>query len=295
MVYRGALDSLDRAAILGVVMGATRRVKHAWRRALGSEDLPARFTLPDGDYLHVRTYKHDFFAATGLYEGPGGRVILKVGRTARWLGLPMAWLGRWLCRRELAIYQRAEGVEGVPRCLGGLGPTGLLHAFVEGHPLQRGERVDDAFFGRLERLLSSLHQRDIAYADLEKRENILVDADGRPALIDFQISWCWPRDQAARPRGPGRFLPGFIGRYILTRLRAADQYHLLKHWRRHRPDLLTAEQLHASYQVVLLIRLHRRISWPFTRVRRSLLKLLTGRSRSPKQDGPQFVDPPPSR
>jgi hypothetical protein len=293
MVYRGALDSLDRAAILGVVMGSTRRVKHAWLRALGIEDLPARFTLPDGDYLHVRTYKHDFFAATGLYEGPGGRVILKVGRTARLLGLPVAWLGRWLCRRELAIYQRADGVEGVPRCLGGLGPTGLLHASSKAIRCQRGERVDDAFFRSAGAAAFQLHQRDIAYADSKAREH--PRRRRRPAaLIDFQISWCWPRDQALATRAR-QVPPGLHRRYILTRLRAADQYLLLKHWRRHRPDLLTAEQLHASYQVGWLIRLHRRISWPFTRVRRSLLKLLTGRSRSPKQDGPQFVDPPPSR
>ncbi len=274
-------------------MGSTHGVRHAWLRALGAEDLPAQFTLPDGDYRHVRTYKHDFFAATGLYEGPGGRVILKVGRTARLLGLPMAWLGRWLSRRELAIYQQADGIEGVPPCLGGHGPTGLVHVFVEGHPLQRGERVDDAFFGRLKRLLADLHRRDIAYADLEKRENILVDAAGRPALIDFQISWWWPREASARPGGAARLLPDFIGRYILARLQAADAYHLLKHWRRHRPDLLTAEQIRASYQVGVHIRLHRRIARPLTWVRRTVLKLLTGRSRSPKQDGPEFVDPPP--
>ena len=268
----------------------TGRIRHAWLRALGPEDLPARLDLPDGSYAHVRTYKHDFFAATGLYEGPSGKVILKMGRTAPLLELPMAWLGRWLAEREWAVYRELHDVPGVPRCYDLYGRTGLVHAFVEGHPLQRNERVDDAFFGRLEALLDELHHRRIAYVDLEKRENILVDADGRPALIDFQISWWWPADRARR-KGLGRLLPDALGRFVLARLQTADYYHLLKHRRRHRPDLLTPEQIRKSYYCGPFVRIHRVVSWPITALRRAGLKLLTGRSRSLKQDGPEFMEP----
>lgn len=266
------------------------RIRHAWLRALGAADLPARIDLSDGSYALVRTYKHDFFAATGLYEGPSGKVILKMGRTASLLGLPMAWLGRHLARREWEIYHELQDVPGVPRCYDLHGQTGLIHAFVEGHPLQRQERVDDAFFSRLENLLGELHRRRIAYVDLEKRENILVDAEGRPALIDFQISWWWPGDPARR-KGLGRLLPDFLGRYLLARLQKADYYHLLKHRRRHRPDLLTPEQIRESYRCGPLVRIHRVVSWPITACRRVGLKILTGRSRSLKQDGPEFLEP----
>jgi len=266
------------------------RIRHAWLRALGPEDLPARIELPDGPYARIRTYKHDFFAATGLYEGPSGQVILKAGRTARLLGLPMKWLGRRLAERELAVYREAQGIPGVPRCFDLWGETGLVHAFVEGHPLQRKERVDDAFFERLATLIGELHARRIAYVDLEKRENILVDAEGKPALIDFQISWWWPVDPRRR-RGLGRLLPDWLGRYILLRLQAADGYHLLKHRRRHRPDLLTPEQIRASYRCGPLVRVHRVVSWPVTALRRAGLRLLTGRWRSLKQDGPEFMGP----
>jgi hypothetical protein len=257
---------------------------------LGGDDLPLSITLSDGSYLHIRTYKHDFFAATGLYEGPGGRVILKVGRVAPLFGLPMAWLGRRLVRREWRIYRQAQGVSGVPRCDDLWNDIGLVHVFVEGHPLQRRERVDDAFFDRLEILIDELHQRRIAYVDLEKRENILVDQDGQPALIDFQIAWWWPHDRTCRT-GIGRLLPDVLGRFILARLQAADRYHLLKHRRRHRPDLLTPEQVRASYRCGPLVRVHRVVSWPFMVARRAILKLVTGRSRSPKQDGPEFLEP----
>ncbi len=275
--------------ILLAMANASGGIRHAWLRALGPEDLPARIELPDGPYAHVRTYKHDFFAATGLYEGPSGKVILKVGRTARLLGLPMAWLGRRLAERERAVYREAQGIPGVPRCFDLWGETGLVHAFVEGHPLQRKERVDDAFFDRLETLIRELHRRRIAYVDLEKRENILVDADGRPALIDFQISWWWPEDRRRR-RGLGRLLPDWLGRYILVRLQAADGYHLRKHRRRHRPDLLTPEQIRASYRCGPLVRAHRVVSWPITALRRAGLRILTGRWRSLKQDGPEFME-----
>ncbi|HSW44547.1 MAG TPA: hypothetical protein VLM89_03145 [Phycisphaerae bacterium] len=272
----------------------TGATKHAWLRALGPRELPVRIVLADGEYVHLKTYKHDFFAATGLYEGPGGKVILKMGRTASLLGIPMSWLGRRLARREHAIYRELQGVPGVPRCDDLFEPTGLIHAFVEGHPLQRRERVDDAFFDDLGRLIDELHQRRIAYVDLEKRENILVDDRGRPALIDFQISWWWPEDRSRR-QGLGRLLPGLLGRYILARLQVADCYHLLKHRRRHRPDLLTPEQVRASYRCGPLVRIHRVVSWPFTALRRTILKALTGRSRSLKQDGPEFLDPAPGK
>jgi len=253
--------------------------------------MPARIVLDGTAYRHVRTYKHDFFAATGLYESDRRRAILKLGRTARLLGLPMTWLGRWLTGRELAIYRALEGVKGVPHCLGCWGETGMVHVFVEGHPLQRREWVDDEFFPRLQRLLGELHERGIAYADLEKRENILVDARGRPALIDFQIAWWWPADGHAPGRRLQRWIPGWLGRQILYKLQAADRYHLLKHHRRHRPDGLTPEQMKVSYRRGSFVEIHRRLFRPFTLVRRTVLKWLTGEPRSPKQDGPDFVDP----
>lgn len=263
-------------------------VRHAWLRALGVEEMPARITLADGEYAHRRTFKHDFFAATGLYEGPSGRVILKLGRVAGLFGLPMRWLGRWLTARERAIYQAVDDLPGVPRCLGGWGETGLVHAYVEGHPLQRHERVDEDFFPRLERLVAGIHRRHIAYVDLEKRENILVDSLGRPWLIDFQISWRWPGGGNERREGIQRLIPSQVARFLLARLQEGDRYHLLKHCRRHRPGSLTPGQLAASCQRGPYVEAHRRLSRPLIRLRRKLLKRLTGRSRSPKQEGPEF-------
>jgi hypothetical protein len=257
--------------------------------------MPAEIELADGRYRHVRTFKHDFFAATGLYEGPSGKVVLKLGRTASLLGLPMAWLGEWAADHEADMYRLAEGVPGVPRCFGRLGRTGFAHAFAEGHPLQRHERVGDDFFAQLADILSQLHARGMAYVDLEKRENILVGTDGRPWLIDFQISYPGPQldGQIRRRRGPGtlhRLVPHEFRAYLLARLQAGDHYHLLKHRRRHRPDTLSEAEMASSYHVGVMIQLHRRLMRPLTLLRRGVLKQLTGRSRSPKQDGPEFME-----
>ena len=268
-------------------------VRHAWLRALGAQEMPACIELADGRYAHVRTFKHDFFAATGLYAGPSGRVILKMGRVVSLFGLPMRWLGSRLAARECAVYVAAKEVPGVPACRGRYGPTGLVHEFVEGHPLQRHEWVDDAFFGRLEATLQDLHRRGIAYVDLEKRENILVDDQGRPWLIDFQISWRGPTNDGRGAPGWPRLIPAGLAKYVLARLRQADLYHLLKHRRRHRPDTLTRQQWEESYRMSYSIRLHRWFFRPLTLLRRSMLKVLTGRSRSPKQEGPEFAGPPP--
>jgi len=121
-------------------------MRHSWLRALGADDMPAEIRLEDGAYRHLRTFKHDFFAATGLYDGPSGRIVLKLGRTRSLFGVPMAWLGEWAADHEADMYRLAQDVPGIPRCFGRWGRTGFAHAFIEGHPLQRREHVNDEFF-----------------------------------------------------------------------------------------------------------------------------------------------------
>ena len=73
-----------------------------------------------------------------------------------------------------------------------------------------------------------LYRRDVAYVDTNKSHNILLGDDGRPHLIDFQISFA-----------PGilRKIPffGWLAGMLLRRLHEADVYHIHKHWRRLRP------------------------------------------------------------
>lgn len=260
--------------------------KQLWLRALGADELPERIVVRGREYRLARPFKHDFFAATGLYERapdanepPGSapcplRVVLKVGRTARLFGLPMRWIGRWLTGREARNYVALQGTPGVPRFLGLWKDVGLVHEFVEGHALQRYEHVDDEFFPRLTELIRTLHRRDMAYVDLEKRDNILVGDDGRPYLIDFQISYALSSTPSHRH---------VVARFLLDRLREGDVYHLLKHYRRHRPDQLAREQIAASYQRPIWVDLHRICFRPWTLLRRRALTYLHDGQWKPRE------------
>lgn len=238
-------------------------------RALGKGDLPAKMFVGETCYYHTRTLKHDFFAATGLYRDAAGRqVVLKVGRTEEFAGVPLRWLGRFLKRRELHFYSKLMDLPNVPGILGTAGETGFVMEFVQGCPLSDALTAPDHFFDDLLALLREVHRRGIAYVDTNKPQNILVGQDGKPHLIDFQISW--DIDQLGN---------WWLNRWVLHRLQADDIYHVTKHKRRRRPDELTdAEQEHLSRKS-MFIRAHRFLSKPYFLLRRRLFKRLrdTGR------------------
>jgi len=236
--------------------------------------LPRQVAYGQAHYEYIQTLKHDFFAATGLYRGPNGLAVLKLGRVTDFMSLPMRWLGRYLSRREARMYQAAQGLAGIPRLIGMVGESGFLHEYVPGRPLHRRESVPDAFFEQLAALLAALHGRHMAYVDLNKRENILRGDDGRPYLIDFQISLHLP------PTGWRRLPPA---RWLLALLQRADRYHCLKHKRRLRPDLLTPAERAGAQHIDFWIRLHRFLTRPLTYLRRRTVRRLrrTGRIAVP--------------
>ncbi len=245
------------------------RPQHEWLYALPGAALPAQVLCEGCRYEWVETFKHDFFAATGRYDGPGGPAVLKLGRETDLLSFPMRWAGQWLESRELRLLRQLQGVPGIPRLIGTVGPNGLLREYIPGRPLGRRDAVSDRFFDQLVELVGALHARDMAYVDLNKRQNILVGTDGRPYLIDFQISLYLP---PAWQRVPG-------ARWLLRRFQQADLYHCLKHKRRLRSDLLTPAERARVERVSIWIRAHRVLTRPLTYLRRRTLARL-GRSET---------------
>jgi hypothetical protein len=259
------LDRYNPASVRTRTAQRKSRRRHRWLYALPEPELPQTVVCDAVEFAHVETFKHDFFAATGLYRAGSELAVLKVGRTNDFLTLPMGWLGTFLANREATLYTLNQDLPGIPRFIGRVGDTGFMHAYVPGRPLGRRDEVPATFFDELDALLRALHGRHVAYVDLNKRQNILLGDDGRPYLIDFQISLHLP------PRGWRGLRPV---RWLLARFQQGDRYHALKHKRRLRPDLLTSAERRDVERIGFWIRLHRVVTRPLTAIRRRTLRRL---------------------
>lgn len=240
-------------------------------RMLRGRLCPESFTLGGEVWTLEKDLKADFFASTGRYRAPDGRrACLKHYHTEPCLGIPLAWAGRVMCDREMAFYRRLAGVPGIPRLYGRRGRTGLIHEWIDGADLldfkDRTAEIPDDFFNRLERLVADLHGRGVAYVDMNKPDNVLLGDDGRPYLVDFQISY-------RRPEG----LLGGFGRWLFRVLIREDDYHVRKLKRKFRRDLMTEDEYRRSFQRSDILNLHRKIAHPFQRLRRWILKRLGAR------------------
>jgi len=241
-------------------------------RALGKSDPPNCITLQDREYTLAQIFKHDSWAATALYEsgdGSGKKVICKFNRKQSIFGFPMGWAGRFLASREAFFYSTLADLPSIPT---GYGPAcvegkiqrnSFAHDYVEGRPLQSGDRLPEAFYQELEEQLKRMHDRGIAYMDLHKRENIIVGDNGRGYFVDFQVSYY------SSPTLPRWASPAW---YLFRLFKKADEYHLLKHRLANNPTRENAASLEKARP--LWIRVHRFFAVPLRTFRRRLLVLL---------------------
>jgi len=185
----------------------------------------------DGVQAGGTELKADLFGRILLLGTGDARFIRRDLAPARWWSRGVA---RWLARREARLLERAAGLPGLPRLLRWDG-TRLDRSYLDGAAMyQRPPRGDIAYFRAARRLLLALRSRGIAHNDLAKEANWLVLADGRPAIVDFQLAVAGP------PRA--RWLR------LLAR---EDLRHLLKHKRTYCREALTPVEH----------RLLRRTSW----------------------------------
>ena len=263
--------------------GSQVKPRPHWLKALGGEPLPETVAIDGVPHRLRETFKHDSWAATGLYEAPTGvRRVVKLHRQAPVGSVPMSWLGRRMARHEMRLLQALGDLKGVPKLAGQVTVNGrqldnaLARDYVEGHPLGNREDVKPSFFPALEALLRAMHMRKIVYVDLHKRENILVDEAGDPCLIDFQISVAWPRRLVAGP--------------LFTMLRRSDEYHLMKHWARSRPEQCGIDEGALRKRIPWMIRAHRLVARPLREARRRLLVKLGVRAGSGRVETELFAE-----
>jgi hypothetical protein len=243
--------------------------------ACGKNGPPEKITFEDNGYELCEILKHDFFAATALYELYKGsddtekqsprKIILKLHRRHHFLGLPLLWLGENICQHEVSIIRRLTNLPGIPNFLSRYDRTGLIYEYIEGRCLDEVKETRADFFEKLLRLLQQIHNREIVYLDMNKRSNILIGNDGRPYLIDFQISM---------HIGENLLIWPVFSRYFREVLQQADLYHLFKHKRKLCSESLTPDEQAISRYKGGLIGIHRSIATPYRKFRRALLKFL---------------------
>lgn len=162
----------------------------------------------------VRVLKQDALGRVELVRLADGReAVLRRATGGRIPGSGL--VARLLLARERRALLALEGLAGVARVLAAERAC-LLRSFVPGTPLCLACALPRDYFERLEELVRALHERGVCHNDLHKEQNVLVQEDGRPAVLDFQL--------ASVHRGAGRT---FAGRA------REDLRHVEKHRRRY--------------------------------------------------------------
>jgi len=142
--------------------------------------------IPAGAQLKALRRTRRFKTNVWLVELDGHRYLLKEVSRMPWL-LRITY-GRMLIRREVRVFRRLEGLDGVPGLVAPLGPEAFLAEHVRGLPLDRRSApfLPEDFFARLDRLVERIHQRGILHLDLGQRKNIILRSrDRRPVILDF--------------------------------------------------------------------------------------------------------------
>ena len=89
-------------------------------------------------------------------------------------------------RREYRAYRRLAGIAGFARCFGLFGGRYLALEYLHAQPLKQAEPPDrHRYFNRLLQMVEDMHRCGVAHGDLKSRQNVMVDAEGNPVIIDL--------------------------------------------------------------------------------------------------------------
>ncbi|OPZ59187.1 MAG: serine/threonine protein kinase [Deltaproteobacteria bacterium ADurb.Bin510] len=135
----------------------------------------------------ARTYGPDVI----LRDGPFGPVVEKTYRARTW---PIRLIGRLLVARESYIYEKLEGVAGIPPLCAAPDSCTLVTGYMGGANLREtAVKPDAAYFRRLETLIDAMHDRGVIHLDLRNRRNYGIDPQGHPYLVDFATALYLPK------------------------------------------------------------------------------------------------------
>ncbi len=139
-------------------------------------------------------------------------------------------LSWWLIQKEWKIYEKLNGIKGIPKPLKRIDRFAFALEFIPGRPIGRNEKLPTSFFPSLKRILDEIHLRGIAHLDLRHKGNILITEAGEPYLIDFNSSISLK-------------VGGILHRYFFPFLRWVDYGGFLKLKERASPSSMTPDEI----------------------------------------------------
>lgn len=162
-----------------------------------------------------------------LLQAPDGVRFVMKDWSKRPLPFRLSWC-RIAAQREMLVYEKLRGMEGVPQLISRLGPLGFVMEWLDARPLP-GRRMKDLlgsnFFPDLEAVVREMHRRGVAHGDLRRR-NILRGLDGSPKLIDFETAV-----RASKAPGGGKLFQAICEVDLITITKIRSRYF---------PDSMTA-------------------------------------------------------
>lgn len=145
--------------------------------------------LHKGKWANADVYRLEYDGKTMIYKGFDNRSFL-----VRWT------IGVLLTRRETKKLLQLAEIEGIPGDVERCSKFAFRSDFIEGETLGmlygKKEHVSIEYFLQAERLLKEMHKKGIVHLDLRRGTNWMIDAEGKPAIIDFQSALniaCLPR------------------------------------------------------------------------------------------------------
>ena len=124
-------------------------------------------------------------AIVHLFPDHDPPLVIKAPRPGVWYRL-----SRWSIRREYRVYQRLQGVPGVPPCYGLYAGEWLVLGYIAGRRsrnrnLPPPEHRPHPAIPGLRTTIAEMHRRGVAHSDLKRHHNLIVGDDGWLYIIDF--------------------------------------------------------------------------------------------------------------
>ena len=89
---------------------------------------------------------------------------------------------------EYKIYKQLKDLEGIPKCYGLTEKGDLILEYIDGQTYRESQyelEGKDGFFNQLLILIQKMHDLGVSHGDLKRKDNIFVDENKKPYLIDF--------------------------------------------------------------------------------------------------------------